>query len=116
MSNLLTDLTIEQLREKALTAPRFLSIACTRLAEAKEALALGDVRKAAQYQEAAKVAYRRSKECNEDQVKRVERTANVIEDKGMAQAGLTSEAGKHVVKVQANRAGAIWSLDWARSR
>ena len=111
MANL-TDLSVEELRARALVEPRFLSLACSRLACAKEALMLKDVSLAAKYEKSARAAFALSKENGEVQVSLVQKTAEIIRENGLEQAGANTAAGKHVVKVGMGRAGAIWQSHW----
>ena len=107
-------LTVEALRERALTAPRQESIFLTRYAAAKEANEAGDTVLAGQYLEAAKTALKRAMEDERGQELRAARTAAVVAEMGVEQAGLTSNGGKAVVKIRAERKAATWLDSWAR--
>lgn len=101
----LTDLSIAELEARALhSTNRFMSLACSRLAEAKKALALGDVETARKYQEAARTAFKRSQEDEHGILSRVRATAAAIAADGVQTSNVeVSGLATHYTSEQTHR-------------
>jgi hypothetical protein len=110
-TNEAANMTAEQLRTYALTAPRQLSLFCTKYAAAKDAAAIGDHTSARQFLQSAKTAYTRAMEDEHGQCKRAAATAAVVEHLGAAQSPLVS-GGKNVYKIRMGQAAATWLESW----
>jgi hypothetical protein len=82
----IADMSIDELTTAALnTSNRQYSICCTRMAAAKQALAMGDRDSAKLYLDASKRAWLRSQEDERSQFGRVLATQSVVVERGAAQ-------------------------------
>lgn len=118
----LTELSIQELNDKANASPRFLSIACsqmalakTEIAKARLAYSKGFESIALEHQAAAKLhlaaserAWKRSQEDEAGQLLRVRQVAAVVEERGAA-----LEVNKKVVSSNRNFATSFtWQDSW----
>lgn len=112
MNKPLAEMTVAELTIAAReTDNRQLSLAMTRMAAAKEALAVGDRESARKYLEAAKTAWLRSQEDEQGQLARVAATQAVAVERDAA-LDASKLGGKHVVRLAIGRKGAVWQDNW----
>ena len=118
----LAEMTIQELNDKALTAPRFLSQACSRMAAAKaaiekarlahakgfDAIAAELQAEAKKFYAAAQVSYTRSLADESEQIANVRQVAAVVSERGA-----TQKVNEKVVSSNRNFGTSFtWSESW----